>query len=144
VPNLSLAEEYRLRIDAKLSALTEVRDFVKVPALLLGLDDSAIYSLQLAVDEAVTNIIIHGYGGQGGPIEITARIDGDALIVQLTDKAKLFDPTSHPSPDLSKSPEERAAGGVGVFLMREGTDQVSYRPVDGGGNELTMIKRKAA
>lgn len=142
--NHSLAEEYRLKIDAKLSALSEVRDFVKVPALVLGLDDSAIYNLQLAVDEAVANIIIHGYGGQGGPIEITARIDGGALIVRLKDKARLFDPTTRPPPDLSKPPEERAVGGAGVFLMREGMDHLSYRPADDGGNELTMIKRKTA
>lgn len=137
-------QECHLEIDAKLSVLSEVREFIKRPALSLGFDDRAIHSMQLAVDEAVTNIIIHGYGSQGGPIKITTLIDDDALVIRLLDKAKHFDPTTLPPPDLSKPPEERPAGGVGVFLMREAMDQLTYHPASGGGNELIMVKRKTA
>ena len=96
----------------------------------------------LAVDEAATNIIVHGYKRQQGRIEIEMRPEGPDLIIVLRDEAPLFDPTRHPSPDLTLPLEQRQPGGLGIFLMRQVMDEVTHRPRAGGGNELIMIKRK--
>ena len=55
----------------------------------------------LAVDEAATNVVVHGYQGREGVIEIEVLREGDALVIRLRDEAEPFDPTSLPPPDLA-------------------------------------------
>jgi serine/threonine-protein kinase RsbW len=100
----------------------------------------AIEDLTLAIDEAVTNIIIHGYQGVPGIIELEVRRDGERLLVTIRDQAPLFDPTTVPRPDLSIPLDRRPFGGMGVHLMRESLDGIHYRALPGGGNELTLVK----
>jgi serine/threonine-protein kinase RsbW len=130
-----------LRLAAELKDLSNIRRFVAESAEELGVLPASLPGVLLAVDEAVTNVILHGYGGQGGPVEIEVSGSPDALIIHLRDEAAPFDPTSVPTPDLEASPEQRAPGGLGVHLMRQAMDQLLYRRPASGGNELTMIKR---
>jgi len=132
---------FSLTITANLNNLTDIYHFVQQTAARLGLEASIIYEVQLAVDEAVTNIIVHGYQNQGGNIEIEIKQDRDALVIHLRDNAIPFNPTSIPPPELTKPLTERAIGGMGVHLMRQTMDEVNYAVTSGGGNELTLIKR---
>lgn len=95
--------------------------------------------MRLAVDEAVTNIITHGYNGPGD-IELDRTAEGSDLIVRLRDQAPLFDPAFAPPVDLSPPGERDNPGGFGVFLMRSVMDEILHQATK-TGNELKMIKR---
>jgi glutamate/tyrosine decarboxylase-like PLP-dependent enzyme/anti-sigma regulatory factor (Ser/Thr protein kinase) len=130
-----------LCVAAKLESLTSVRRFVRGRATVLGIDPATIADLVLAVDEAVTNVIAHGYRGREGIVEVEVRREGDALIVHLRDEATPFDPIAAPPPDLTRPSEEGAADGMGIYVMRRNTDEMSYRLTLRRGNELTLVKR---
>ncbi|UCC62878.1 MAG: ATP-binding protein, partial [Anaerolineae bacterium] len=82
-----------LRIPADLENLAEIRRFVEERATTLGVDSDVLRDLLLVVDEAATNVIVHGYEGEKGLIEIEVGRDADALVVRLRDEALPFDPT---------------------------------------------------
>jgi serine/threonine-protein kinase RsbW len=125
---------------ADLSSLAVIREFVADACRRLAAPPDAITDLVQAVDEAATNITLHGYKGFPGPVEITVTRDRDRLTVTLRDEAPPFDPTSVGPPDLSKPLEERSIGGLGIHLMRSFTDAMIYRRLPGGGNELALVK----
>jgi serine/threonine-protein kinase RsbW len=127
-----------LIIPADLKNLTTLRRFVEETAQALQADRKAVEDMILAVDEAATNIILHGYRGQPGSIEVEMGIEGDTLQVCLRDQAPLFDPTQVPPPDLSLPPERRRFGGLGVYLARQCMNDVTYRVNAEGKNELTL------
>jgi serine/threonine-protein kinase RsbW len=130
-----------LHIAAELKNLAAIRRFIEKTARALGVDPAIVPDLLLAVDEAATNIIVHGYQGQEGPIEVEVEREGDALVIRLRDEAAPFDPTAIPPPDLSLPLEQRSPGGVGIYLMRQCVEQVTHRCTPQGGNELTLVKK---
>jgi serine/threonine-protein kinase RsbW len=129
-----------LRMPADVNQLAAVRAFIRQEAKRAGADPDTIADVVQAVDESVTNVIVHGYGGAEGEIEVEVERAGASLIVRLRDQARPFDPTLVPDPDTSLPLERRPLGGMGVFLTRELTDAVSYRRTD-DGNELTLVKK---
>lgn len=134
-------EKASLSISADLYRLDLIRRFVEEKAAALEADPEAISAVVQAVDEAATNIIVHGYQKEPGIIEIEIWGEGDAFVVRLRDQAPPFDPTTLPEPDLSLSLEERPFGGLGVFLIKQFMDEMRYRVTPQGGNELTLVKK---
>jgi serine/threonine-protein kinase RsbW len=130
-----------LRIDATSENLAAVRRFVREAAADAGAAGDAMDDLVQAVDEAVTNVVVHGYGSAGGSVDVEVRRRGDELVVRVVDDAPAFDPTAVPEPDLSSPLRQRRLGGMGVHLVRGLCDEVRYRRDVGGRNELTLIKR---
>ncbi len=129
------------RVAAKLENLAEIRHFVRERGAILDVEQAIIADMLLAVDEAATNVITHGYQDREGIIEIEVRREGDSLIVHLRDEAAPFDPTIGSPIDLSLPAEERAMDRMGVSLMRRRTDEISHRVTLQRGNELTLVKR---
>jgi anti-sigma regulatory factor (Ser/Thr protein kinase) len=138
-----MSTAFSLRLAATLADLAGIRHFVEKSAVALGADPDVVPGIVLAVDEAATNTIVHGYGGRGGEITVSLRCRGDALVVDVTDRAPPFDPTTMPAPDVALPLEERPIGGMGIFLMRKVVDEVSYRRLPNGSNKLVMVKRAA-
>jgi len=130
-----------LRIAADANNQAEIRHFVRETAAAWGAGADTVCSLELAVDEAACNIITHGYGGQPGLIEVQVERDGKELLIRLRDWAPPFDPTRVPDPDLTLPVEERPPGGMGIYFIRQSVDQMLYRAMPDGGNELTLVKR---
>jgi serine/threonine-protein kinase RsbW len=130
-----------LRIAAEPRNLAEIRCFVEEMASALGLDPVMIPNVILAVDEAVSNIIAHGYQCQEGVVEIAVSQERDALVIRIRDEAAPFDPTIVPPPDLTLPLEQRIPGGLGIHLIRQIMDEMTYRVTPQGGNELTLVKR---
>lgn len=128
-------------IPAELGRLAEVRHFVQSAAVQFGAGQAATSELVQAVDEAVTNIVVHGYRGGPGTIEITIERPGDHVVVCLHDHAPPFDPTTVPTPDLNAPWHSRRPGGLGVYLMRQFTDAITYRALSDGRNQLCLCKR---
>lgn len=131
----------RLAIPADLDNLGQVRDFVEKETHQAGLSEGHAGELLLAVDEAVTNIIMHGCpdGGCGIELEVD-KVDG-ACVIRIRDDGPLFDPTAMHDPDLAVSPLERdTPGGFGIYLIRHLVDDASYQTTSDGRNELTLRK----
>jgi serine/threonine-protein kinase RsbW len=130
-----------LCIAADLKNLATIRRFVEGTARSGGGDPQAIADVLIAVNEAATNIILHGYRGQPGTIEVEVVVDQDALVVCLRDRAPQYDPTSAPDPDFMLPLEQRPFGGLGVYMMRQVTDELTYRTTGDGRNELILVKK---
>lgn len=128
---------------AELPDLDDMRRFVETSAFKLGASEDAVGEMVLAVNEAVTNILLHGYRGRPGNVEIAVEGDDGRLIVCLRDRAPLYDPTVVPSPNLALTLDERPLGGLGVHMMRQFTDELSYQVTTNGSNELRLIKYDA-
>lgn len=133
--------EPTLHIAAELKNLDLIRHFVQERAAALGAAQDALADVILATDEAVTNIIVHGYQDGPGMIEIELRRSGNAVIVNLRDESAPFDPTNVPAPDLTLPLEKRPLGGMGIHLIRQLMDDVTHHITPQGGNELTMTKK---
>jgi serine/threonine-protein kinase RsbW len=138
---MTVPMERRLRVPADLDQLAEVRTLVRDVAVAYGAPPTCLDDLVQAVDEAATNVIVHGYRGRPGWLEVTTELIGDQIVITLEDEAPPFDPTVVPEPDLTLPPEHRRPGGMGVHLMRLATDEMRRASRPGGGNILTMVRR---
>jgi sigma-B regulation protein RsbU (phosphoserine phosphatase) len=127
---------------AKYDQLDAIREFAAQAARDAGMDDSAIYAVQLSMDEACTNVIEHAYEGvDGGEIECTCDSDNKNLTIIIHDHGKSFDPSTIALPNLDSDLDSRPVGGLGVFLMKKLMDEVRFEAMGESGNVLTMIKR---
>lgn len=103
---------------------------------------TAILDLQLAVEEAIVNTILHGYCGRTGELTIVIHATNENVEVRIEDHAPPFDPLSLPEPDRQSKINNRHIGGLGVFLMRNLVDEISHQYLE-GKNILTFIKKKS-
>jgi anti-sigma regulatory factor (Ser/Thr protein kinase) len=128
---------------AKFEYLDEIREFVGGIARAGGFTDKDVYNIQLATDEAASNIIEHAYEKiSDGILELSCGVKNDSITIILIDHGESFDPSEIPLPDLKADLSDRKIGGLGIFLMRKLMDEVSYEVKAGRGNVLTMTKRK--
>jgi serine/threonine-protein kinase RsbW len=135
----------KITFDADFDNLDEIREFVGEAARQVGFSDKEIYSIQLAADEASSNIIEHAYAGVGdGKIEIDCHASENELTIVMRDHGKSFNPSSVPEPNVKADLSERKIGGLGMYLMRKLMDEVSYESSLETGNVLTMVKRMGA
>ena len=140
--------EATLTVKGIYSNLARIGAFINDFVRQAGFDDRFRYALEMAVDEACSNIIEHGYAGEGkGDIALTINHlqDGQAGIkVTIQDQGDPFNPDDIPPPNTQAPLEERQAGGLGLFLIRQLMDEV-YFDFAGGErgdtNTLVIIKR---
>lgn len=133
-----------VQFTAKFEFLDEIRDFVGEIARAGGFSDREVYNIQLATDEAASNIIEHAYEGVSeGVLEISCGVKDASIKIILVDHGESFDPSDVPAPDLKADLSERKIGGLGIFLMRKLMDEVHYEAEPGKNrNTLTMTKRR--
>lgn len=133
----------KMVISGSYDSLEAIRDFFSRAAYEAGLDDEQIFEVQVAVDEASSNIIDHAYGGEGlGDIECNYEVLPAGLKIILHDHGKSFDPKKICTPDIISDPAKRKGRGLGVFFMRQMMDEVVFSFDEQSGNILTMIKHK--
>jgi anti-sigma regulatory factor (Ser/Thr protein kinase) len=137
-----------LTVTARLDSLCEVAAFVQSEAEAAGLSAQARYSLRLAVDEIVTNIIMHGYAGVPGDeralplIELRSEREEGVLRLIVEDTGMPFDPRHAPAPpDLELPAEERRIGGLGIYLALRAVDGFSYERVGDRNRNIFEMKR---
>jgi len=135
-------------LTAQFENLELMREFVADAAEDCGFEPSEIYAVQLAVDEAFSNIIEHAYGGEClESVLCTCHNTGDALTVTLRDCGQPFNPIQIPDPDITADLESRKIGGLGLYFMRQLMDEVDFEftshPETGKPcNLLKLVKRK--
>ena len=135
------ATERHLILHNDIQQIPQLADFIGVIAEEKHLDQGLAMSLNLALEEAVTNVILYAYPkGADGLVDIEAIMARDMLKFIISDSGKPFDPTAAPEADVTLGVEDRPIGGLGIFLVRNIMDTVSYERVD-GKNVLSMSKR---
>jgi serine/threonine-protein kinase RsbW len=129
------------RFSCSLNNLEDICDYITHCADKAGLNESETYAVQLAVDEATTNIIEHGYGEEcANRIDIACEVIEDGLKIVIYDDAEPFNPISVPDPEINVSLDEIKPRGLGIYLMRRMMDEIHYQSSPDKGNILTMIK----
>lgn len=132
--------------DVSLKKLTLHNDVAEVPLLAewveqlgeeLGLEMPEVFQLNLALEEAVVNVMNYAYE-DSGLIDLSAKVVDSEIIFVLEDSGKAFDPTKVDDPDITLSAEDRDIGGLGIFLVQQFMSGVTYSRED-GKNVLTMI-----
>lgn len=130
----------RLTLTNDISNIPLLAEFVEAIAEELELDMEISISLNLALEEAVVNVMNYAYPKDTkGDILIDARTDDDRLKFVITDQGVAFDPTAKDEVDTSLSAEERPIGGLGIHLVRQLMDNIEYERKD-GSNILTLSK----
>ncbi len=123
--------------------LAQVRDLVSKGVTVGQFPGHYLNRLQIAVDEAVTNIIEHGYAGRprgSGSIDITVEVNDVHFKIIIVDHGLSFDPNQMSDIDIQSHVAAGKAGGLGVFLMRKIMDQVDYQYQVGKKNQLVLVK----
>jgi serine/threonine-protein kinase RsbW len=134
----------KAKFSADFKNLDAIRELVGDVAEQAGFSCKDIYSIQLATDEACSNIIEHAYKGiPKGMLDVSCEAAGRELTVIVHDHGKEFDMSGVRKPNLSKRLSEREVGGLGVYLMHQLMDEVHFSSSKRSGNTLTMIKRKS-
>lgn len=135
--------------EATLDDLSTIRQFVRetvastssARGVSLTHTSAEIEPFVMAVNEALENIIRHGYQKKPGDITVGIMCSKDTIGVTLCDNSPGFDPTTVSSPDMTLPLEERPFGGMGVHMMREFCDEIRYQRNLRDENELTLIKQ---
>jgi anti-anti-sigma factor len=135
-------ETFELKVHARPENLARIAAFLEDVAERWGMGPKETFDVQMAVDEACTNIMEHGYGGdESGTIEISCRQTDEGVTITIRDFGHPFDPDAVPEPNIEAPLEERPVGGLGLFFMRQLMDDVRFQFDEVRGNVLTMTKR---
>ncbi len=140
-----MADKQELTIAGQYSQIRRLCEFVASGARQAGLDEGAIFHVELCCDEAATNIIEHAYGAEDvGDIRVEYEATSEAFTIWLHDNGRSFKPAIVPEHDL---PNENAAvqnlkiGGLGIHFMRNLMDEVYFNFDDNKGNTLVLVKK---
>jgi serine/threonine-protein kinase RsbW len=139
--------DIRVQMVSDPTYLSGARDLVSAVARRLGFTEEGCGQIALAVDEALCNVIRHGYERRkDGPIWISLwplaaeNGSGPGIRIVLEDEARQVDPSVIKSRDL----DEVRPGGLGVHIIRQVMDEAVYEKRDGAGMRLTLVKRRGA
>ena len=118
-------------------------DIQQIPTLaewieMLGLPQELNMPINLALEEAVSNVMLYAYPGKSGQVLVECD-KSNKLVFTITDSGVPFDPTQQIDPDVTQSAEERPIGGLGIFLVRKIMDDVRYERKE-DKNILTLVK----
>jgi serine/threonine-protein kinase RsbW len=137
-----MADERWLRIPGVLANVATACDFVVEVAENAGLDERGIYHCRLAIEEACTNVIEHGYqfNGADKSIDIVCQTYSDLLLITIMDDGPPYNPLSKTDPDPKMPLWDRPEGGWGVAFIKKVMDKVDYS-YENRRNHLILSKR---
>ena len=130
-----------LTIAATVENIGAVTDFVNEQLAALDCPMKAQMQIDIAIDELFGNIAHYAYNPDVGEATVRVEVTGEPLSVVITfiDGGVPYDPLSAADPDITLSAEERAIGGLGIFMVRKSMDEITYR-YEGGKNILAIRK----
>ena len=131
----------RLLLSNDVQEVPQLASFVDEVCENLDFDMMTTMQMNLALEEAVVNVMDYAYpAGTKGEVCVEALADGTCLTFIISDSGKPFDPTAKAEVDTTLSAEERPIGGLGIHLVRQLMDSVSYERVD-DRNVLKLSKK---
>lgn len=135
---MSNLESNPLELCGDLSGLRRLAGWIEARSQH-GLSADTWFAVQLCLEEAVANIIMHGGGAKDDRLQIAVALErnGGTLVARIEDSGREFDPTQFPPPSVAKSLEEAKVGDLGIHLMRSFASDMHYERRD-GRNRLTL------
>ena len=132
--------EREIKISNDLNEISVLASFIEELGEELSLSFETTMNINLALEEAVANIIMYAYPTQEQhTILLRVTYSEKQLVFLLTDKGATYDPTQEEEVDVTLSLEERPIGGLGIFLIRSIMNEISYQRID---NENHLIMKK--
>lgn len=137
-----ILKKYKISVGCSTQNLEIIRNFVLNIAHQNHLDADQISQIELAVDEASTNVIKHSCEyNEAKTLTIEIKIEEDRFIVEIIDRGdKKFDPNSVQKVNLKEFVKNRKHGGLGIHLMKNLMDDVQYYGGDKNYNRVKLIK----
>ncbi len=133
--------EYTLTLHNDVQEVPLLARFIDTISEENAMDMEMSKNINLAVEEAVVNVMNYAYPeGTVGEVRIDASVTDGLLTLLISDSGTPFDPTVKKDPDINLPAEKRAIGGLGILLVRQIMDTVTYRYTD-GKNILTLVKK---
>jgi serine/threonine-protein kinase RsbW len=133
---------FSLHVPSSTENLSMIRDFVKSIGTQSGMGDMEVARLELAVDEACSNVMEHAYDADSTKeVSIRAIVDESSVQIEVIDSGKGFDPAAVEQLNLDELVAAKRTGGLGMRLMKSFMDEVHYEMQPGVKNELRMVKR---
>jgi anti-sigma regulatory factor (Ser/Thr protein kinase) len=145
-----MGQKHVMTVAGQYEQIRQTCEFVCDGARTAGFDEAAVFHIELACDEACTNIVEHAYGQEiDGEISVSYEVQDDQFVITYHDQGRGFDPDSVPVPPTVQntgSTEEAVhetlqVGGLGIHFMRELMDDVIFQSDPQQGNTLIMIKK---
>ena len=135
-----MVENKVLTVNNKIEELTRVERFLEELAHEWNLPEQLVLSLNLVIEEALTNTILYGFHDEENHvIEILFNLNAGIISITISDDADEYDPTQKSDPDILLSAEERPVGGLGIYLIRKIMDSVQYKRIN-NINNLILTK----
>jgi len=130
----------KLTLPNDIETIPQMSEFVEMACEEAGFDISTTMSLNLAIEEAVVNVMSYAYPeGERGYVDIEVSAENGGITFRIIDSGKPFDPTSQGEVDTTLSAEQRSIGGLGIHLVRSIMDSVTYQR-NADMNILTLQK----
>lgn len=130
-----------LTLPATIENIEKVTDFVNEQLEEIKCPMKAQMQIDIAIDELFGNIAHYAYNPETGPATVRVEVTEDPIAVVITfiDRGVPYDPLKKEDPDITLSAEERAIGGLGVFMVKKTMDEISYEYRD--GKNILRIKK---
>lgn len=132
--------KFSLTVDAVVENVTTVLHFVDELLDSAGSIMKAKLQIDVAIDELFSNIAYYAYSSGTGKATVEFELKDGMAVIRFIDSGVPYNPLEKPDPDVTLSAEERAIGGLGIFLVKKSMDDMSYEFRD-GQNILTITKR---
>ena len=129
-----------LRLAATTENLGKVLQLVAEAAAKCGFTEERSNEIQVAAEESFVNIVRHAYDGDGD-CWVECRADGDTVVLTMIDSGVAFDPVAAAAPNTDGAVADRPIGGLGILLVKQFTDELSYRR-EGDTNVLVLTARR--
>lgn len=130
-----------ITVDAKAENIQEVTDFINKELEAISCPPRARMQIDVAIDEIFGNIVNYAYGPEEGQATVTFEEikEPHFVVIAFTDTGMPYDPTKNGDPDITLSAEDREVGGLGIFLVKNTMDDISYEYKE-GKNILKITK----
>ena len=136
-----MGESLTLHVRNKGEAIAPANEAAETWLATQEISPEAAFFAGLTIEELVTNCIKYGYDDSGEhTIDIELSVADRTLTILVVDDGHAFDPLAAPPPDMSDAIEDRPIGGLGIHMLRELADNVSYQRRD-NTNRVTLTKR---
>jgi serine/threonine-protein kinase RsbW len=147
MPGPDTEHSQQLTVPGQFEYLAQIAGFVTQAARTAGLGENDVFHVEMAVDEACSNIIEHAYQSRQGNIELQCSTpEPGRLDIVIHDDGDPFDPDTIPTPTIGAQAhlDQLNEGGLGLYFIRKLMDEVSFEFQPDRGNTLYLIKRRAA
>lgn len=130
--------EYRV-FPATDGALDDINEWIETMLEEADCSPRSSMQVQLCLEEVFVNIAHYAYGDATGEAEVWAGVENGKLTMTFADRGLPFDPLAHEDPDVAHIEQKETEGGLGIYLVKQMMDEVTYR-YEEGKNILTMVK----